>query len=145
MSFNLVCDICGKNSNMTGVYFTDEPMTTVIKNFKNKKYRIYLTCFCEAEEDIENVKRLSELYTVDPISCSEQISKFEFKTPNPHICSQCKRQLIYPLLKTGVIEEESEFTKLIKYITNEKTKKKTKDKLHLINNKKKSNETEEGV
>lgn len=84
MSYILKCDICGKDSAMTGVQFSTEPVTIEINTYNNRKMNVSLSIDLEDSEDRKNINKMSSIINtmlmrrslegdIDPDMSSEEI------------------------------------------------------------------------
>lgn len=59
MSYIYKCDVCGKDSAMTGVKFTPEELELVIETYNGTKMNVKLAVMVEDLADTENIQKMS--------------------------------------------------------------------------------------
>lgn len=91
MSFEPLCDICGKTPRINNAQFTEEPLCIEKTNFKGEKYKIFLYMVPQNSKDYDNLNNYYMGLT-DKVSIDNTFS---------HICNACKKELIFDIMKNG--------------------------------------------
>jgi len=104
MSIIYKCDVCGKDSTMTGCVFTQMPLVTTIANYKNDKYRVFLNMNVIKESDFKLIeKSLSEARNnFDPFGM-DQPEQPDISNAVPMICNQCKFMMVQNFHNRGCV------------------------------------------
>ncbi len=113
MSFQLVCDICGKDSGRGQAVFNMGSIELDVKNFKGQEFKIFVNMDIKNKEDYEFVESIKN-------KSAEELHELTFdedmviNTPDPHICILCQRELSSKVLREGIINKDDNVTQEIK-------------------------------
>ena len=113
MSFQIVCDICGKDSGRGQSVFNMGSIELNVKNFKGREFKIFVHMEIKDKEDYDFVESLEH-------KSAEELHELTFdeemiiNTPDPHICIVCQRELTCKVLKEGIINKDDNATQEIK-------------------------------
>ena len=105
MSFQLVCDICGKNSGRDKAVFTNS-LEAVVENYSGEEYKVMLSLGLQHVKDAEFMNKIQNSCEEEIIEMSEQ-EDLTIKNPDPHICLACQRGLAWHLLREGMVDRDT--------------------------------------
>ena len=111
MSLIFKCDVCGKDSAMTGVDFSNGPLFVRKTNYEGKVVRIFLNMMIEDEDDFKRlleakkqISKMKEIFTSeddedeDILELESDSFSIELENPYPMMCNQCKKIVAQDLL-----------------------------------------------
>lgn len=119
MSLIYKCDICGKDSAMGGVEFSDGAMLLKLPNYDNKIMRIYMQLNIEAQADFDKIQQAKEQIKEISANLEEDVDieevfeeafedaeiyeelnqiKINLDNPFPMICNCCKKLIAKDIL-----------------------------------------------
>ena len=109
MSLIYKCDICGKDSAMTGVTFSHYPMMLKKRNFEGKTFRIYVSINAEDEADHEKISEaLGEASQLDNENeLADFAKKLQLNTPYAMMCDSCKKYLAAEIVQKAKFQLDS--------------------------------------
>ncbi len=113
MSFQLVCDICGKDSGRGQAIFNMGSIELEVKNFKGQEFKIFVNMEIKNKEDYDFVQSIKckSAEELHELTLEEDLV---INTPDPHICILCQRELSSRVLKEGIINKDENVTQEIK-------------------------------
>ena len=113
MSFQIVCDICGKDSGRGKSVFNMGSIELNVTNFKGRKFKIFVHMEIKDQEDYDFVESLDHksVEELHELTFDEELI---INTPDPHICIVCQRELASKVLKEGRINKDDNVTQEIK-------------------------------
>ena len=109
MSFQLICDICGKDSGRGQAIFNMGSIELDVKNFKGDEFKIFLTMEIKDKKDYDFIESLNDK-TPEELDALTQDETLVIHTPDPHICTVCQRAMASKALKEGIINKDENFT-----------------------------------
>ena len=104
MSFQLVCDMCGKNSGRDKAIFINA-LESVVENYAGDQYNIMLSIGLQHVQDAEFMNKIQNSTEDEIIKLSEE-EDLTIKNPDPHICVACQRGLAWHLLREGMVDRD---------------------------------------
>jgi len=125
MSLIFKCDVCGKDSAMTGIEFSNGPLFVRKRNYEGKTVRIFLNMMIEDEDDFkrlisakQQISKMKQMFAeeeMDEMEAGESESileleedsfSIELENPYPMMCNQCKKIIAMDLLKDAEFPSE---------------------------------------
>jgi len=126
MSLIFKCDVCGKDSAMTGIDFSNGPMFIRKRNHEGKVVRIFLNMMIEDEDDFKRlieakkqIMKMKNMFSqeeaimegegedeIEDFLDSEESFAIELENPYPMICNQCKKLLAKDILEKSEFPDE---------------------------------------
>lgn len=103
MSFQMVCDICGKDSGRGKAIFNTGAMEIEIKNYEDKDFKVLVQVTVQDTSDTEFLEGLKNK-TQEELAELANRDDLSIKTPDPHICVACQRCLANKILKDGFLD-----------------------------------------
>ncbi len=109
MSFQLVCNICGKDSGRGQAIFNMGSIELDVTNFKGDEFKIFISMEIKDKKDYEFVESL-KTKTAEELDALTHDETLVIHTPDPHICTVCQRAMASKALAEGIIHKDENFT-----------------------------------
>lgn len=109
MSFQLVCNICGKDSGRGQAIFNMGSIELDVKNFKGEEFKIFLNMEIKDKKDYDFLESL-KTKTAEELDTLTRDDSLVIHTPDPHICTVCQRDMASKALTEGIINKDENFT-----------------------------------
>ena len=122
MSLIFKCDVCGKDSAMTGIEFSNGPLFVRKRNYEGKVVRIFLNMMIEDEDDFKRlldakkqISQMKEMFNNDEemvededdiLELDGESFSIELENPYPMMCNQCKKIVAQDILSDAEFPTE---------------------------------------
>ena len=104
MSILTKCDICGHNSDNTGVVITQEvPRTLIVKNYKGEQYKVFIYTMIEDKKDSDILDDFSELNLKEKLQLVSE-NHIDVANKCPIICEKCKLEVLQKAITNSEVE-----------------------------------------
>ena len=113
MSFQLICDICGKDSGKGQAIFNMGAIELVVENFRGEEFNVFVNMEIKDKRDYDFVEglKIKSAKELDKLAHDDDMV---LHTPDPHVCIVCQRELASRVLREGVIDKDDNYTQLSK-------------------------------
>jgi len=101
----MVCDICGKDSNLGKAVFNLDPIELIIENYKGEEYKAFCTLTVQNKDDHVFLEGIKDKSNKELAELSERDDLY-INTPEPHVCVACQKALSQRVLIEGYIDED---------------------------------------